>query len=234
VDPQRLIQRPVERGTVVAKLLPEPLLRLSLDEVGRRGVGVLPLQLQARRGSNARRRGPGAVRWAPQRRAKATPGHERPRRGLGGRYKCARPLVPARRRDVVVVGDLHHRRSWAAGCGGQRRSWRRGDRHGATVIDAASCGSTSVAGCCGSATAAACCAFAASGSGTVVVTAGRGSVASASLCEPPLAAVAVLAAARDILDERLLMGMVVSVLSTLAGMREGMVSATLQTQRQET
>jgi hypothetical protein len=104
----------------------------------------------------------------------------------------------------------------------------------ATIINAVGWGSTSVAGCCGSATAAACCASAAAGSGTVVVTAGRGSVASASLCEPPLAAVAVLAAARDVLDERLLMGMVVSVLSTLAGTTEGMVSATLQTQRQET
>jgi hypothetical protein len=30
---------------MVAKLLPEPLLCLSLDEVGRWGVGVLPLLL---------------------------------------------------------------------------------------------------------------------------------------------------------------------------------------------
>jgi hypothetical protein len=42
VDPQRLVQRPVERGAVVTELLPEPLLRLSLKEVGRRGVGILP------------------------------------------------------------------------------------------------------------------------------------------------------------------------------------------------
>jgi hypothetical protein len=62
VDPQRLVQRPVERGDVVAKLLPEPLLRLSLDEVGWRGVDVLPLLLQACRGSSARKRGPDAVR----------------------------------------------------------------------------------------------------------------------------------------------------------------------------
>jgi hypothetical protein len=57
VDPQRLVQRLVERGAMIMKLLPEPLLRLSLDEVGRRGVCVLPLPLllQARRGSSARR-----------------------------------------------------------------------------------------------------------------------------------------------------------------------------------
>jgi hypothetical protein len=66
MDPQRLVQRPVERGAVVTELLPEPLLRLGLDEVGRWGVGMLPLLLQAPCGSSARRRGPDAVRWAPQ------------------------------------------------------------------------------------------------------------------------------------------------------------------------
>jgi hypothetical protein len=84
VDPQRLVQRPIERGAVVAKLLPEPLLRLSLDEVGRRGVGVLPLLLQARRGSSARRRGLGVVHWATKRCADIAPGLESARRGLGG------------------------------------------------------------------------------------------------------------------------------------------------------
>jgi hypothetical protein len=59
-------------------------------------------------------------------------------------------------------------------------------------------------------------------------------VASAALCEPPLAADTVLAAARDALDERRLVGTAVSVLSTLAGARGGMVGATLQTRRQET
>jgi hypothetical protein len=33
---------------VIAELLPELLLHLSLDEVGRRGVGVLSALLQAR------------------------------------------------------------------------------------------------------------------------------------------------------------------------------------------
>jgi hypothetical protein len=47
MDPQRLVQRPVERGAVVMELLPEPLLRLSIDEVGRQGVGILSPLLQA-------------------------------------------------------------------------------------------------------------------------------------------------------------------------------------------
>jgi hypothetical protein len=54
VDPQRLVQCPVERGAVVAELLPEPLLRLSIDEAGRRGVGILSPLLQARCGSGVR------------------------------------------------------------------------------------------------------------------------------------------------------------------------------------
>jgi hypothetical protein len=44
MDPQRLVQRLIERGVVVAELLPKPLLRLSIDVVGRRGVEpLLPL-----------------------------------------------------------------------------------------------------------------------------------------------------------------------------------------------
>jgi hypothetical protein len=35
MDPQRLVQRPVERGTMVAELFPKPLLCLSIDKVGR-------------------------------------------------------------------------------------------------------------------------------------------------------------------------------------------------------
>jgi hypothetical protein len=101
----------------------------------------------------------------------------------------------------------------------------------ATVIDAAGCGSTSAAGCCVSATAAACCASAATGSGSLVIAAGRGSESSAAPREPPLTAVAVLAAARDALDERRLVGTAVSVLSTLAGARRGTVGATLRTRR---
>jgi hypothetical protein len=80
----------------------------------------------------------------------------------------------------------------------------------ASVIDAASAGSTSVAACRASA---------ATGSGSVVVAAGRASESSAAPCEPPLAAVAVLAAARDSLDDRRLVGTAASVLSTLAGAR---------------
>jgi hypothetical protein len=61
----------------------------------------------------------------------------------------------------------------------------------------------------------------------MVVAAGRGSESSAAPCEPPLATVAVLAAARGALNERRLVGTAASVLSTLAGARGGMVGATL-------
>jgi hypothetical protein len=54
-------------------------------------------------------------------------------------------------------------------------------------------------------------------------------VASAALCESPLAAVTVLKAARSALDERRLVGTAVSILSTLAGARGGTVGATLRT-----
>jgi hypothetical protein len=54
VDLQRLVQRSVERGTMVAKLLPKPLLCLSIDEVGRRGVGILSPLLEARCGPGMR------------------------------------------------------------------------------------------------------------------------------------------------------------------------------------
>jgi hypothetical protein len=50
VDPQRLVQRIVERGTMVMELLPQRLLGLGLIEVGRQCTGVLPLLLRARDG----------------------------------------------------------------------------------------------------------------------------------------------------------------------------------------
>jgi hypothetical protein len=90
MDLQHLVQCPVERGVVVAELLLEPLLRLSFDEVGRWGVGILPPLLQACCGSSARRRGPALSARRPSAaptspRATSAPGHELPRprpRGL--------------------------------------------------------------------------------------------------------------------------------------------------------
>jgi hypothetical protein len=113
----------------------------------------------------------------------------------------------------------------------------------ATVVDAAGfgstsaaagCGSTSAASCGSSTTAAACRTSAVVGRGTAVVATGCGAVASVALCEPLLAADAVLAAARDALDERRLAGMTASVLSTLAGARGGTVGATLRARKRET
>jgi hypothetical protein len=51
VDPQHLVQRLVEQSAVITKLLPQPLLCLSLDEVGQRRAGTLPLLLRMRRGA---------------------------------------------------------------------------------------------------------------------------------------------------------------------------------------
>jgi hypothetical protein len=51
VDPQRLVQRVVERGAVVAELLPQRLLGLGLTEVGRRRARALLLLLWMRRGA---------------------------------------------------------------------------------------------------------------------------------------------------------------------------------------
>jgi hypothetical protein len=65
--------------------------------------------------------------------------------------------------------------------------------------------------------------------GSVVVTAGCGSKTSAAPRKSSLATVVVLAVARDALDERHLVGMAASDLSTLAGVRGGTVGATLRT-----
>jgi hypothetical protein len=51
VDPQHLIQRVVEQGTVVAELLLQCLLSLRLAEVGRWRAGVLQLMLRTCHGA---------------------------------------------------------------------------------------------------------------------------------------------------------------------------------------
>jgi hypothetical protein len=63
----------------------------------------------------------------------------------------------------------------------------------------------------------------------MVVAAGRGSEGTAASHEPLVAAVAMLAAVRDALDERRLVGMTASILSTLADARGGTTDATLRT-----
>jgi hypothetical protein len=57
VNPQRLVQRPVERSVVVTELLPQLLLGLGLDKVGRRRAGMLPLLLRMRCGATRSRKG---------------------------------------------------------------------------------------------------------------------------------------------------------------------------------
>jgi hypothetical protein len=68
VDPQRLVQRVVEQGAMVAELLPQHLLGLGLIEVGRRRAGMLPLPLPLRPRHGAIGGG-GRVTTRPRRRA---------------------------------------------------------------------------------------------------------------------------------------------------------------------
>jgi hypothetical protein len=105
----------------------------------------------------------------------------------------------------------------------------------AVVTVAACCSPAAVDGCHGFATVATCCVSAAvaAHSGSVASTACCGSESAVAPWEPSLAAVAVLPAARDALDERRLVGTATSDLSTLAGARGGTVGATLRTRRRE-
>jgi hypothetical protein len=98
---------------------------------------------------------------------------------------------------------------------------------------AACCGSAAVGSCRGSATVAACCASTATADChcSVIVTASCGPATTAAPRESSLAAVIMLAVARDALDERRLVGTAASDLSTLAGARGGTVGATLRTRR---
>jgi hypothetical protein len=84
------------------------------------------------------------------------------------------------------------------------------------MTGAAGCASTTG---CASATVGSCRASAAARRGSTVDVASRDAEASAAPCEAPLVVVAVLAPARGALDERRLVGMDASALSTLAGAR---------------
>jgi hypothetical protein len=125
---------------------------------------------------------------------------------------------------ATVVGTGSRDSTAAAGCCG---STSAASSCGSTPANG-SRSSTSVAGCYGSATAAAYRTSTAAERGTAAAATGCGPVAPAALCEPPLATVAMLTAARDALDERRLVGTTASVLSTLAGARGGAVDGTLR------
>jgi hypothetical protein len=100
MDPQRLVQRLVERGAVIAELLPQLLLRLSLGEVGRWRIDALPLPLRARCGTTrgreagARRRGLGAAPRAPRHHAAVPPPHKPSSPGARGLMWASLPTGP--------------------------------------------------------------------------------------------------------------------------------------------
>jgi hypothetical protein len=110
VDPQRLVQRTVKRGTVAAELSPELLLPLGVGE--HRRVANGPLHLGGVAGAG--RRGLDTVPLAPRHHVALAPPHEGPLLRLRGERGEARPLIPPGRRGVVVR-DLHHHRPGAAG-----------------------------------------------------------------------------------------------------------------------
>jgi hypothetical protein len=185
VDPRSLVQRPVERGAVVAKLLPEPLLRLSLDEVGRRGVGiVLPCSRRA-----------------------AGPAGDDEASALSAGHPSVAPTSPRAtsapaEASGADAGALAH---WSQP-GGRMSSSSGISTTAALGLPAtagACCGSTSITGCCGSAAAAAaCCASAATGR----FRSRRHRPRLEKLGCAARAAVAVLAAAHDALVEHRLVG----------------------------
>jgi hypothetical protein len=80
VDPQRLVQRSVERGAVIVELLPQLLLLLGVGEGGRL---VDTLLAQARRGGVGRG-GLDAASRAPSHHVVVPQSNKRPRLGLGG------------------------------------------------------------------------------------------------------------------------------------------------------
>jgi hypothetical protein len=80
VDPQGLVQRSVERGVVIAELLPQLLLLLGVGE-GQQLVDTL--LAQARRGSVGRG-GLDAASRAPGHYVAVPPSNKRPRLGFGG------------------------------------------------------------------------------------------------------------------------------------------------------
>jgi hypothetical protein len=105
MDPQRLIQRAVERGAVAPELSPELLLPPGVSK--RRGIVGNPLHLGGVAGAGGR--GLGAVSSVPRHHVTLVPPHEGPLLRLGGACGEASPLIPPGRRGVVIR-DLHHLR----------------------------------------------------------------------------------------------------------------------------
>jgi hypothetical protein len=110
MDPQRLVQRAVERGAVASELAPELLLPPGVSK--RRGIIDGPLHLGGVAGAGGR--GLGTVSPVPRHHVPLVPPHESPLLGLGGTRGEANPLVPPGRRGVIIR-DLHHLRPGTAG-----------------------------------------------------------------------------------------------------------------------
>jgi hypothetical protein len=185
-------------------LLPQPLLRLSLDEVGRRRAGTLPLLLRTCRGSDVRRRGLSTISRATQRCAVIVPHHERPDEASGAEAgRLAHLSQPGGGTSSSGTSTTAALGLPAAAGADEVDATATATIVVTAMTDAACYGSATVVGYRGSATVAACCA----------------SEVAAAPRESSPAVVAVLPAARDTLDQRRLVGMAASDLSTLAGAR---------------
>jgi hypothetical protein len=121
MDPQRLVQRLVERSAMVAELPPQLLFLLGVGEGGR----TVNAPLSRSGAAGAGRRGLGAVPSASCHHVAVPPPHKSPLLGLGGRHGEARPLVPPGRRGVVVRNLHHHLPGAAGGCRPLLRLHRR-------------------------------------------------------------------------------------------------------------
>jgi hypothetical protein len=157
MDPQRLVQRAVERGAVAPELSPELLLSLGVGERG--GIASGPLYLGGVAGAGGR--GLGAVSSVPRHHVTLAPPHEGPLLGLGGACGEARPLVPPGRRGVVVRTSTTSAREPPAGAGpstaSTRASTAAGARPPSAVATSSGCASATTgatAGCTCSASAA--------------------------------------------------------------------------------
>jgi hypothetical protein len=99
MNPQCLVQRPVERGAVVTELSPQLLLLPGVGEGGR----TVDAPFSRSRAAGAGGRSLGTVPSAPGHHVAVPPPHERPLLlGLGGWHGEVHPLVPPGRRGVVV------------------------------------------------------------------------------------------------------------------------------------
>jgi hypothetical protein len=243
MNPQRLIQRSVEHGALVAELSPQLLLLLGVGEGGR----IVNAPLSRGGAAGAGIRDLDTVPSASRHHVDVPPPHKSPLLGLGegvgklthwshpGGGESSSGISTTTAREPPAGAGPRYASTRASVAASSRRnaaaaaSGRVSAVAGAgwpSTTDAAggaSCATTTT-GACGSSTGAGC---GARGETTVCDL-----EASAAPCELSPAAATALAPARGALDERRWVGMDPSALNTLAGARGGTVGTTLRKHEQ--